>query len=183
MALRGTECALFAGGGGGIIGSHLLGFETKVGVEWDQEAREVLFRRQIDGLLPFFPVWDNIQTFDGRPWRGKIDLVSGGFPCQDISAAGRGAGIEGEKSSMWREMARVIGEIRPRFVFVENSPLLVSRGLGLVLLVLAKLGFVSRWGVVGAGDIGQSHRRNRLWLHARHRERGLSFPDSVDQGY
>ncbi|MHC4301648.1 MAG: DNA cytosine methyltransferase [Planctomycetota bacterium] len=161
----------------------MLGFVTKVAVEWDQEAREVLFRRQIDGLLPPFPVWDDVQTFNGKPWRGKIDLVSGGFPCQDISAAGRGAGIEGEKSSMWREMARIIGEIRPRFVFVENSPLLVQRGLGLVLLDLAKLGFISRWGIVGAGDVGQSHRRNRFWLLARHSERGIGVPDRLDQGH
>ncbi|MGQ9984709.1 DNA cytosine methyltransferase, partial [Pseudomonas aeruginosa] len=78
-------------------------------------------------------MWDDVRTFDGRPWRGLVDVVSGGFPCQDISAAGNGAGIYGERSGLWREMARIVGEVRPRFVFVENSPLLVRRGLAVVL--------------------------------------------------
>ena len=121
------ELALFAGAGGGILGGHLLGWRTVCAVEWEQYPACVLAARQNDGLLESFPIWDDIQTFDGKPWRGIIDVISGGFPCQDISAAGKGSGIEGEKSGMWREMARVICEVRPNFVFVENSPMLTHR--------------------------------------------------------
>jgi len=93
-----------------------------------------------------------------------VDVVSGGFPCQDISAAGKGAGIDGERSGMWREMARIICEVRSRYVFVENSPMLTSRGLGTVLGDLATMGFDARWGVLGAADIGANHQRDRIWI-------------------
>jgi DNA (cytosine-5)-methyltransferase 1 len=122
--------------------------------------------RQNDGHLAPFPVWDDVVTFDGRPWRGAVDVVLGGFPCQDISAAGRGAGIDGEKSGLWREMARIVGEVRPRFVFVENSPLLVHRGLAVVLGDLASLGYDAAWCVLGAHDVGAPHRRDRIWIVA-----------------
>ena len=159
-----NELALFAGTGGGILGGKLLGWQTVCAVEWEPYAACVLAARQNDGLLPPFPIWDDIQTFDGRPWRGVVDVVSGGFPCQDISVAGKGAGIDGERSGMWREMARVIREVRPRFVFVENSPMLVSRGLGTVLGDLASMGFDARWGVLGAADVGANHQRDRIWI-------------------
>jgi DNA (cytosine-5)-methyltransferase 1 len=161
-----NELALFAGAGGGILGGHLLGWRTVCAVEWEPYPASVLCARQNDGLLPTFPVWDDIQTFDGRPWRGIVDVISGGFPCQDISAAGKGAGIDGERSGMWREMARVIYEVRPRFVFVENSPMLTSRGLGTVLGDLASMGFDARWGVLGAADVGAPHQRDRIWIVA-----------------
>src|SRR5574340_224475 len=140
------ELALFAGAGGGILGGKLLGWRTVCAVEREPYAASVLAQRQNDGILPAFPIWDDVCTFDGRPWRGIVDVVSGGFPCQDISAAGRGAGIDGERSGMWKHMARIIGEIRPRFAFVENSPMLCSRGLGTVLGDLAALGFDAKWG-------------------------------------
>jgi len=85
-----NELALFAGAGGGILGGHLLGWRTVCAVEWEAYPASVLCARQNDGLLPSFPIWDDVQTFDGKPWRGIVDVVSGGFPCQDISAAGRG---------------------------------------------------------------------------------------------
>jgi len=85
-----NELALFAGAGGGILGGKLLGWRTVCAVEWEQYPASVLCARQNDGLLPPFPIWDDVQTFDGHPWRGIIDVVSGGFPCQDISAAGGG---------------------------------------------------------------------------------------------
>ena len=161
-----NELALFAGAGGGILGGKLLGWRTICAVEWDGYARDVLVARQNDGCLEAFPIWDDIQTFDGRPWRGRVDVVSGGFPCQDISAAGSGAGIEGERSGMWKHMARVIGEVRPRFVVVENSPMLVGRGLGMVLADLAALGYDARWGIVGAHHAGAPHKRDRIWIVA-----------------
>jgi len=161
-----NELALFAGGGGGILGGLLLGWRTRCAVEIDAYARRVILARQRDGILHPFPIWDDITTFDGKPSRGHIDIITGGFPCQDISAAGRGAGIDGERSGLWREMARVICEVGPRFVLVENSPMLVHRGLGRVLGDMATMGFNARWGVLGAIDAGAPHRRERIWIVA-----------------
>ena len=159
-----NELALFAGAGGGILGGHLLGWRTVCAVEWEPYAASVLVQRQNDAILPPFPIWDDVQTFDGRPWRGIVDVVSGGFPCQDISAAGKGAGIDGERSGMWREMARIICEVRPRYAFIENSPMLTTRGLDRVLSDLASMGFDARWGVLGAADVGAPHQRDRIWV-------------------
>ena len=161
-----NELALFAGAGGGILGGKLLGWTTVCAVEWEPYPASVLMQRQNEGILPPFPIWDDVQTFDGKPWRGIVDVVSGGFPCQDISAAGKGAGIEGKRSGMWTEMARIIGEVRPRFAFVENSPMLTSRGLGRVLGDLAAMGYDARWGVLGAVDAGAPHKRERIWIVA-----------------
>ena len=165
-----NELALFAGAGGGILGGHLLGWRTVCAVEFNPYAASVLMARQNDGSLPPFPIWDDVRTFDGRPWRGRVDVVSGGFPCQDISAAGQGAGIDGARSGLWGEMARIIGEVRPRFVLVENSPMLTSRGLGRVLGDLAALGYDARWGVLGACDAGAPHERKRMWVMANAEE-------------
>jgi len=164
-----NELALFAGAGGGILGGHLLGWRTVCAVEWEAYPASVLCARQNDKILPTFPIWDDVQTFDGKPWREIVDVVSGGFPCQDISAAGKGAGIDGERSGMWGEMARIIHEVRPRFVLVENSPMLTSRGLGRVLGDLASMGFNARWGVLGAADVGANHQRDRIWIVAKWR--------------
>lgn len=160
------ELALFAGAGGGILGGHLLGWRTVCAVERDAYAAQVLAQRQNDGILRPFPIWSDVTTFDGRPWRGHIEVVSGGFPCQDISAAGKGAGIDGERSGLWGHMERIIREVDPRFVFVENSPMLTSRGLGRVLADLAQLGFNAKWGVLGANATGMDHKRERIWIMA-----------------
>lgn len=164
------ELALFAGAGGGILGGKLLGWRTVCAVEWDAYAASVLVARQNDGCLPPFPIWDDVQTFDGRPWRGRVDVISGGFPCQDISAAGKGAGIDGERSGMWGHMARIVGEVLPQYVFVENSPLLVGRGLTRVLGDLAKMGYDARWGIVGARHAAAPHKRDRIWIVANSKE-------------
>jgi len=178
-----NELALFAGAGGGILGGRLLGWRTICAVELDSYAASVLVARQNDGCLEPFPVWDDITTFDGEPWRGRVDVVSGGFPCQDISACGSGAGIDGERSGLWGEMARVIREVRPRHVYVENSPMLTSRGLHRVLGDLAEMGFNAQWGVLGADDVGANHIRKRIWIAANaHRERGRKATLCVTRG-
>jgi DNA (cytosine-5)-methyltransferase 1 len=163
-----NELALFAGAGGGILGGQLLGWRTICAVEIDIYCRSVLLARQRDGLLEKFPIWDDVRTFNGQEWRGKIDVISGGFPCQDISTAGGSnrRGIEGERSGLWREMARIIREIQPRFAFVENSPALTFRGLHRVLGDLAALGFDAEWGVLGAHHVGGIHKRERIWILA-----------------
>ena len=159
-----NELALFAGAGGGILGGHLLGWRTVCAVEWEPYPASLLVARQNEKVLPPFPFWDDVQTFDGRPWRGIAQVVSGGFSCQDISAAGRGNGLDGERSGMWREMARIIGEVQPQYAFVENSPMLTSRGLGTVLGNLAEMGFDAKWCVLGADSVGAPHKRERIWI-------------------
>ncbi|EPU5470986.1 DNA cytosine methyltransferase [Acinetobacter baumannii] len=161
-----NELALFAGAGGGVLASYLLGWRTVCAVERDAYAAQVLAQRQNDGILEAFPIWSDITTFDGKPWQGIVDVISGGFPCQDISSAGKGAGIEGERSGLWSEMARIIGEVRPRYVFVENSPMLVSRGLTRVISDLAKMGYDAQWARFSASNFGAPHIRDRIWIVA-----------------
>jgi DNA (cytosine-5)-methyltransferase 1 len=178
-----NELHLFAGAGGGILGGILLGHTTVCAVEIEPYCRKVLLQRQRDGILPKFPIWDDVRTFDGKPWRGKVDIVCGGFPCQDISCAGKGEGIEGERSGMWTEMARIIYEIRPKYAFVENSPMLTSRGLGVVLGDLASMGYDARWGVLGADCVGLPHHRSRIWVVAYPTKGGLPIlPSQSSRG-
>ena len=168
-----NELALFAGAGGGILGGQLLGWRTVCAVESDPYCCDVLAQRQDDGCLDPFPIWrGDIRDFDGRPWAGTVDVVSGGFPCTDIAPPGGGAGINGDESGLWKEMARITGEVRPRFVFVENSPMLTARGLGTVLGDLASLGFDAEWGVVGAHHISAPHKRDRIWIVATSASQG-----------
>ena len=175
-----NELALFAGAGGGILGGKLLGWRTICAVEYDSYARSVLLSRQRDGHLESFPVWDDVRTFDGYRWAGHVDVISGGFPCQDISSAGNGAGISGERSGLWVEMARIVREVLPEYVFVENSPMLVARGLGVVLGDLAEMGYDAEWGVVGAHHAGAPHKRDRAWIVARHPDRNGQPGVAVD---
>ena len=175
------ELACFAGAGGGILAGSMLGWRTVCAVEWDAYAASILVHRQNDGTLPAFPIWDDIQDFDPEPWKGCVDVVSGGFPCTDISCAGAGAGIEGPASGMWRHMARIIDTIRPRYAFVENSPLLVGRGLADILARFAEMGYDACWGVLGARHSLAPHKRDRIWLVAsdpnREGEPAFSFHD------
>jgi DNA (cytosine-5)-methyltransferase 1 len=161
-----NELALFAGAGGGILAGKMLGWRTVCAVEFEPYPASVLAQRQNDGILPPFPIWDDVRTFDGKPWRGIVDVISGGFPCQDISISGRGAGIAGERSGLWGEMSRIISEVRPRYAFIENSPMLVNRGLDRVLCDLASMGFNAKWGVISAASVGAPHKRDRLWIVA-----------------
>jgi len=171
---------LFAGAGGGILATERDGHRTIGAIEIEDYPRRVLLARQIDGSLPRFPIWNDVRTFrsDNPATAGYIDrlrqlpdlCIAGGFPCQDISAAGTGAGIDGERSGLWSEFSRIIGEIRPRRAFLENSPLLISRGLDVVLGDLAAMGYDAEWGIVGAHHTGGSHKRDRIWVwaHALH---------------
>ena len=172
------ELALFAGAGGGILGGKLCGFDVIGAVEIEDYPRKVLLQRQQDGFLPKFPIWDDVCTFrqDNPETSEYIKLlqsvrdklvITGGFPCQDISTAGKGAGIaQDTRSGLWFEFARIIREIRPARILVENSPALTSRGLGIVLGDLASMGYNARWGVLGACDVGAPHKRERIWIVA-----------------
>ena len=154
---------LFAGGGGGILSDVLLGHLPVGACEIDEDARNILLQRQRDNVIPSFPIWDEIATLDGTSWRGHVDVLCGGFPCQDISAQGanHGAkqGIDGDRSGLWSEYCRLIGEMQPKFVFAENSPLLRTRGLVRVLKDLASLGYDARWCRLGGSIVGADHQR------------------------
>jgi DNA (cytosine-5)-methyltransferase 1 len=179
-----NELALFAGAGGGILGGHLLGWRTVCAVEIEDYPRRVLLQRQADGFLPRFPIWDDVRTFDGKPWRGKVDVISGGFPCQDISIAGRGGGLDGARSGLWSEMSRIIGEVRPQYVFVENSPMLIVRGLGTVLGNLSEMGYDCKWGIISASNVGANHQRERIWIVGNTNNYGYSSTEissSIEQ--
>jgi DNA (cytosine-5)-methyltransferase 1 len=167
-----NELALFAGAGGGILGGTLLGWRTVCAVEIEPYPASILLQRQNDGILPPFPIWDDVRTFDGKPWCGIVDVISGGFPCQDISAAGRRAGITGERSGLWKEFARIISEVRPKHVLVENSPALTIRGGVRVVGDLAELGYDCRWGVIGANSLGGPVERKRLWIACTDKKHG-----------
>lgn len=168
-----NELALFAGIGGGILGTSLIGHKCVCAVENEPYAQGILLARQNDKTLEPFPIWDDVTTFDGTEWRGVVDCVSGGFPCQDISIAGKGKGINGERSGLWGQMARIIGEVEPSTVFIENSPMLTRRGLEKVLFDLAEMGFDAEWGVIGANEIGAPHKRSRIWILARNNKKEI----------
>ena len=103
---------------------------------------------------------------DGKTRVGPIDVITGGFPCQDISYAGKGAGIEGERSGLWSEIARLTGELRPQYVILENVSALLSRGLDRVLGDLAEIGYDAEWHCIPASAIGAPHQRDRIWIVA-----------------
>lgn len=112
-----NELALFAGAGGGLLGTRLLGFRPVCAVELDPYRREVLLRRQEEGHLEPFPVWDDIRSFDGQLWRGKVDIVTAGFPCQRFSTASRG---RPRAADLWGEVERILAEVRPTWLLTEN---------------------------------------------------------------
>jgi DNA (cytosine-5)-methyltransferase 1 len=160
------ELALFAGAGGGLLGSHLLGWRTVCAVEIEPYCRRVLMQRQNDGMLEPFPIWDDVRTFNGHAWRGLVDVVSGGFPCQPFSAAGKNLGID-DPRNMWPDTIRVIREVGPRFCFLENVPnLLAHEYFGTILGELVESGYCVRWDCIAASAVGAPHRRDRLWIVA-----------------
>jgi DNA (cytosine-5)-methyltransferase 1 len=177
---------LFSGIGGFSLGLERAGMRTVAFCEIDPYCQRVLRKH-----WPDVPVFGDIreltaasilanaswhvraeQTASGterqriRTGGQSIDLICGGFPCQDISVAGKGAGIAGERSGLWKEYARIIGEVRPRYVIVENVGALLVRGLATVLGDLAALGYDAEWHCIPASAVGAPHRRDRLWIVA-----------------
>ena len=157
--------SLFSGIGGFELGLERSGgFETVAQSEIDPYASRVLKKHWLE-----VPNYGDIKDITATRLRAdgiRVDAICGGFPCQDISAAGKGAGIEGERSGLWSEYARLIGELRPRVVFVENVSALLSRGLDVVLGDLASIGYDAEWHCIPASAIGAPHRRDRIWIIA-----------------
>ncbi len=136
---------------------------TVAHVERDAYAAATLVARMAEARLDQAPIWDDLTTFDGDPWRGRVDLITAGFPCQPFSAAGKRMGLDDDRW-LWPDIERIIREVRPRYVFLENVPGVVRAGLPAVLHSLAELGFDAEWGLLAASDIGAPHRRQRFWL-------------------
>ncbi len=158
---------LFAGAGGGLLADLILGHEPVCAVEWDAYCCVVLRERAADGWFPGLHVHEgDVRLFDPSPWAGRVDCIAAGFPCQDISAAGSGAGINGERSGLYREVLRVADVVRPGFILLENSPAITGRGLDRVLGDLAARGYDARWTVLAAADVGAPHLRERWWCLA-----------------
>jgi len=166
-----TNLSLFSGAGGLDLGAKFVGgFRTIGYVEFDRYAQAVLMSRIRDRRLDDAPIWNDITTFDAKPWRGLVDVISGGFPCQDVSVAGKQLGLFGSRSGLWFEFARVIREVGPRFVLVENVPGLLARGMGDVLGELSEAGFDAEWWTLCAADVGAPHLRERVWIVAYSKE-------------
>ena len=155
-----TVGSLFAGIGGFDLGLERAGLEVRWQVEIEPFARHILNKH-----WPDVPCYEDIREVRGEEVE-RVDVLCGGFPCQDISSAGKGAGIEGARSGLWSEYARLVGEIRPRYVIVENVALLRRRGLDRVLGDLSLLGYDAEWDRIRASDVGAPHQRARLWIVA-----------------
>ena len=155
---------LFSGIGGFSLGLERAGMRTVAFCEIEPYCRAVLRKH-----WPHVPCYDDVRSLTAERLAAdgiSVDVICGGFPCQDISNAGKRAGIDASRSGLWREFARLVGEIRPRYVIVENTPALLIRGMGRVLADLASHGFDAEWHVLGAGEIGATQHRQRIWILA-----------------
>lgn len=174
--------SLFSGIGGFDIGLERAGMRTVAFCEFEPYCQAVLKRH-----WPEVPIYDDVRTLSAdtlqRDGVWPIDVVAGGFPCQDLSFAGKRAGIKGERSGLWSEFARLIGEVRPRFAIMENVPGLLSAGHGRVLGDLAALGYDAVWDCVPASAVGAPHRRDRVWIvaHAPSERREEAERDRSDE--
>lgn len=179
MALHSPNgIALCAGGGGLELGLHIAepGYRAVCYVEQDAHAAATLVARMAEKALGDAPLWDNLRSFDGRPWRGKVDIITAGYPCQPFSSAGRRRGEE-DPRHLWPEVARIIEECRPTRVFLENVMGHLSLGFDVVARELQGMGFDVAAGVFSAREVGAPHYRRRLFLLAdtdRGVDRGLA---------
>ena len=158
---------LFAGIGGGLLADIILGHKPICAVEWDSYCCSVLRERASEGWFPDLQVFDgDVRVFNASDWKGKVDIINAGFPCQPHSVAGKRKGADDERN-LWPEVVRVVGEIHPRWVFLENVPGIVSnRFIGTVLCDLAGLGYDVRWTCLGADQVGAPHKRERWFALA-----------------
>lgn len=164
------ELSLFSGIGGGLLGTLLLGWHPVGYVEWDDYCQRVLRQRIDDGIFPNAPIFGDIQSFnrDGyaAAYQGLVDVVTGGFPCQPFSAAGKRTGKD-DARNMWPATIETIRLVRPRYALLENVPGLLSSGyFGTILGDLAESGYDARWRILSAAEVGAPHLRDRVWIAA-----------------
>lgn len=163
---------LFAGAGGGILADLILGHRPIVAVEWDKYACNVLRERATDGWFDGLDVWEgDVREFAAHDYKGRVDIIHAGFPCQDISVAGNTAGVgEGTRSGLYREVLRIADEVRPQYLFLENVANIVTgddgRMLRTVVGDLASRGYDAVWICLSAAEVGANHNRDRWWLLA-----------------
>jgi len=165
---------LFAGAGGGLLADLILGHEPIIAVEWEPYACQTLRERAADGWFQNLSVYEgDVRLFDPSEYAGRVDCIHAGFPCQDISVAGNQAGVGPEtRSGLYREVLRIAGVVRPRYLFLENVSAIVNNGLDTVLSDLVALGYDSEWLCLRASDCGAKHHRDRWWLLANSNELG-----------
>jgi DNA (cytosine-5)-methyltransferase 1 len=157
-----TFGSLFAGIGGLDLGLERAGMSCRWQVEIDDYGRRVLAKH-----WPDIPKHGDIKTFPSEAeFNTAVDLICGGFPCQDISFAGKGAGLDGERSGLFYELTRVVREVGPRFVLLENVAALLVRGLDDVLGTLAEIGYNAEWHCIPAASVGAPHIRDRVFIIA-----------------
>ena len=164
---------LFSGIGGFSLGLERAGMRTVAFCEIEPFARRVLAKH-----WPDVPCYDDVRSLTAERLAAdgiSVDVICGGFPCQDISSAGKRAGLDGERSGLWSEIARLTGEIRPSHILVENVAALLGNGMGRVLGDLAALGYDAEWHCIPASAVGAPHRRDRVWL--------VAYPSRFQQGW
>ncbi len=164
------ELSLFTGAGGGLLGTKLLGWEPIGYVEFNDYCQRVIKQRIIDGVLPNAPIFGDIRAFISEgyaeAYQGLVDVITGGFPCQPFSNAGKRLGADDHRN-MWPATIDCIRIIRPRYTFLENVPGLVTSGyFGTILSDLHQSGYDCRWRILSAAEMGAPHKRDRLWLMA-----------------
>ena len=156
---------LFSGIGGFSLGLERVGMKTVAFCEVDKKCQKVLQKH-----WPDVPIFDDVSNLTGEEIGKRIeetiDVIVGGFPCQDISVAGAGEGLEGKRSGLWSEFHRLIKEIKPQYAIIENVSALRSRGLDQVLRSLSEIGYDAEWNCIPASAFGAPHRRDRIWIMA-----------------
>jgi DNA (cytosine-5)-methyltransferase 1 len=157
---------LFSGIGGFSLGLERAGMKTVAFCEVDKKCQQVLKKH-----WPGVPIFDDVTTLKGADIEETVDVICGGFPCQDISLAGKGAGLEGKRSGLWSEFKRLIEEIKPKYAIIENVSALRSRGLDQVLREISEIGYDAEWHCITASSVGAPHRRDRIWI--------LAYPNSA----
>ena len=164
---------LFSGIGGFSLGLERAGFETVAFCEVDKKCQAVLKKH-----WPNVPIFDDVSNLNGENIGQKVDVICGGFPCQDISLAGKGAGLAGKRSGLWSEFHRLIKEIKPKYAIIENVSALRSRGLDQVLREISEIGYDAEWHCITASSIGAPHRRDRIWIVAYANDESSEQTDS-----
>lgn len=152
---------LFSGIGGFSLGLERAGMKTVAFCEIDKKAQLVLKKH-----WPEVPIFEDVSRLKKEDINEQVDVICGGFPCQDISLAGRGEGLDGKRSGLWFEFHRLIKEIRPRYAIIENVSALRSRGLEEVLRGISEIGYDAEWHCIPASAVGAPHQRDRIWIVA-----------------
>lgn len=150
--------------------------------EIDAYCQSILLQRMQEGNLPKAPIWNDIKTLSDEELPGQVDIIYGGFPCQDISVAGTGKGLEGERSGLFFEIIRLTKEIKPQFIFLENVSAITTRGGLEVIQEVTSLGYDCRWCVISAESIGALHQRKRWFLLAKSNQ-GETVANTDGVGY